>query len=152
MITFSALFLTNLIYSGYNTVSDNSRADVLDGLVSILVVAFFCFLGIYSRQLAFRLYTHTAVCNMLQFRLGVRGKLAIGLCCLLLATFMFIINLTTLNFMYSGGLGPHSHNSTNFSDPSIFDPTFDTIFNGPSINPCNIVILQIEDCQVQLLI
>ena len=44
------------------------------------------------------------------------------------------------------------HNKTgglyNYSDPSIYDPTFDTVFNGPSINPCKLVILQIEVCQV----
>ena len=43
------------------------------------------------------------------------------------------------------------HNKTgglyNHSDPSTYDPTFDTIFNGPSINPCKLVILQIEWCQ-----
>ena len=44
------------------------------------------------------------------------------------------------------------HNKTgglyNYSDPSIYDPTFDTVFNGPSINPCKLVILQTSVCQV----
>ena len=54
MFFFSALFLTNLTYSGYNTLTDNGRNDVLDGLVSIMVVSFFCFIGIYSQKLARR--------------------------------------------------------------------------------------------------
>ena len=88
---FSALFLTNLTYSGYNTLTDNGRNDVLDGLVSIMVVSFFCFIGIYSQKLArrcnkiiitnnysfglifcCRLYTHKMICKMMQFK--VREK------------------------------------------------------------------------------
>lgn len=168
------LFLTNLIYSGYNTVSDNSRNDVLDGLVSIMVVSFFCFIGIYSQKLAHRcssvhcyfhcsnimsvycrLYTHKMICSMMQYRLELRGKVFLVLILFLLGSFMFILNLSTVNFMYSLRLGKHQkdpRNATdilvNYSDPSIYDPTFDTIFNGPSVNPCKLVILQVEDCQV----
>jgi len=51
------LFLTNLTYSGYNTLTENGRNDVLDGLVSIMVVSFFCFIGIYSQKLARIIHT-----------------------------------------------------------------------------------------------
>jgi len=149
------LFLTNLTYSGYNTLTDNGRNDVLDGLVSIMVVSFFCFLGIYSQKLARRLYTHKMICKMMQFKVGLKGKMRILLGFTLLASFIFVLNLSTLNFMYSpsdrlGKLGRHNKTGGlyNHSDPSTYDPTFDTIFNGPSINPCKLVILQIEWCQV----
>jgi len=149
------LFLTNLTYSGYNTLTDNGRNDVLDGLVSIMVVSFFCFIGIYSQKLARRLYTHKMICKMMQFKVGLKGKVSILLGFILLASFIFVLNLSTLNFMYSpsdhlGKLGRHNKTGGlyNYSDPSIYDPTFDTVFNGPSINPCKLVILQIEVCQV----
>ena len=49
-----ALFTTNLIYSGYNILTVNARNDILDGIVSIMVVSFFYFLGVYSQNLGFR--------------------------------------------------------------------------------------------------
>ena len=128
-----------------------------------------------------------SICVCSSFKVGLKGKVSILLGFILLASFIFVLNLSTLNFMYSpsdhlGKLGRlietlpslerqysctihtiychHNtvitklgrHNKTgglyNYSDPSIYDPTFDTVFNGPSINPCKLVILQIEVCQV----
>ena len=57
VLTFSsaiALFTTNLIYSGYNILTVNARNDIMDGIVSIMVVSFFCFLGVYSHKLGYR--------------------------------------------------------------------------------------------------
>ena len=83
---------------------------------------------------------------MMQFEIGMQRKALVLLCCFLLTSFMVILNLSTFNFLYSPSL--ISGNTTNASDPSLYDPTFDTIFNGPSVNPCELVILRNECCQV----
>ena len=50
----SALFVTNGLISGYNVMSKHTKEDILDGTVSVMVMSFFCGLGVYSHRLAYR--------------------------------------------------------------------------------------------------
>lgn len=147
VLTFSsalALFTTNLIYSGYNILTVNARNDILDGIVSIMVVSFFCFLGVYSQNLGFRLYTHPKIAQMMGHPVKWKRKAYIGLSFLLLVAFMLILNVTTLNYTY----GTKNQVSVNVTDTDEDDPIFDSIFNGPTANPCQLVNLHLEICQV----
>ena len=54
MMIVSAMFLSNLVYSGYNVITIYGRNDILDGLVSIMVVTFFCAIGVFSHNLAYK--------------------------------------------------------------------------------------------------
>ena len=49
-----ALFSTNALISGYNVMSKHTKEDILDGTVSVMVMLFFCGLGVYSHRLAYR--------------------------------------------------------------------------------------------------
>jgi hypothetical protein len=49
-----ALFATNGLVSGYSVVSKHTKEDILDGLVRVMLNAFFCGLGVYSHRLAYR--------------------------------------------------------------------------------------------------
>jgi hypothetical protein len=145
ILTFSsalALFTTNLIYSGYNILTVNARNDILDGLVSIMVVSFFCFLGVYSQNLGYRLFTHPKIRQMMGYAVRWKRKAYIGLSFLLLVSFMLILNVTTLNYTY----GVRNKIHVNVSDTDEDDPIFDSIFNGPTANPCQIVNLHLVLC------
>ena len=153
-----ALFTTNLIYSGYNILTVNARNDILDGLVSIMVVSFFCFLGVYSQNLGYRLhqlnptslkhdkfsrlYTHPRIGKMMEYPVKWKRKAYIGLVFLLLVSYMSILNITTLNYPYG------SRNASVFNVSDEDDPIVDSVFNGPTANPCQIVSLHLEICQV----
>ena len=73
-----------------------------------------------------------------------KRKAYIGLSFLLLVAFMLILNVTTLNYTY----GTKNQVSVNISDTDEDDPIFDSIFNGPTANPCQLVNLHLEICQV----
>ena len=47
--------MTNGLISGYNVMSKHTKEDILDGTVSVMVMSFFCGLGVYSHRLAYRL-------------------------------------------------------------------------------------------------
>jgi len=114
-------------------------------MVSIMVMSFFCFLGVYSQILGFRLYTHPKISQMLKYPVKWKRKVFIGLSFALLVAFILILNLSTLNYIY----GKHPHDKTyNVSAPDNDDPLFDSIFNGPNTNPCQIVQLHTEICQI----
>ena len=49
-----ALFVTNGLISGYSVMSKHTKEDILDGTVSVMVMSFFCGLGVYSHRLAYR--------------------------------------------------------------------------------------------------
>merc|ERR1711915_92709 len=145
VLTFSsalALFLTNLIYSGYNILTVNARNDILDGIVSIMVMSFCCFLGVYSQNLGYRLFTHPKIMQMMDQPVKWKRKAFIGLSFLLLLCYMSILNITTLNYTYS----MHNLTRVNVSDDD--DPIVDSVFNGPTVNPCQVVNLHLEICQV----
>ena len=73
-----------------------------------------------------------------------KRKAYIGLSFLLLVGFMLILNVTTLNYTY----GTKNQVSVNVTDTDEDDPIFDSIFNGPTANPCQLVNLHLEICQV----
>ena len=74
-----------------------------------------------------------------------KRKAFIGLSFLLLLCYMSILNITTLNYTYS----MHNLTRVNVSDDD--DPIVDSVFNGPTVNPCQVVNLHLEICQVQSL-
>ena len=82
---------------------------------------------------------------MLEYPVKWKRKVFIGLSFALLVSYMLILNLSTLNYIYGKS---SNENVYNVSDPDDDDPIFDTIFNGPSANPCQIVNLHMEICQV----
>jgi len=62
--------------------SKHTKEDILDGTVSVMVMSFFCGLGVYSHRLAYRLIRYS--CNFFAWLLrseifGVRRNIYTGI-------------------------------------------------------------------------
>lgn len=53
----AGMIFTNAFYSGYDIMSDHSATDIVDGMVSVFVVAMYVALGVYAHRLAYRYRT-----------------------------------------------------------------------------------------------
>jgi len=62
----AALFCTILAYEIQAVISNNTKSDILDGTVSVMVFGYFCGLGVYSHRLGYRLFVHPKFLDMLR--------------------------------------------------------------------------------------
>jgi len=126
------IFLTNTWICGYNISSIHTKIDILDGTVSIMVMSFFCGLGVYSHRLAYRLFVHPKFLDMLRLHSKTIFKVNSALVIFfVLLSFVSVLNVSTVNYIYT-------YNSTENI----------TVENNTDINPCQVVDIAIEVCQV----
>ena len=87
---------------------------------------------------------------MLEFPVRWKRKAFICSSFFLLISYMLILNITTMNYIYerSDHVPVDNVNATAIDDDNDDDPLFDSMFNGPVVNPCQVVNLQLEICQV----
>jgi len=139
----AALFLTNACYSGYNVISKHTKSDILDGTVSVMVMSFFCGLGVYSHRLAYRLFVHPKFLDMLRLHSKSVMKLNSALVILMiLSSFVVVLNVSTVD------------NSFTFvENVTLVDPYPDPRppylpHNGSDLNPCQLVEIDVSICQI----
>jgi len=137
----TALFCTNAWYCLYAVMSRHTRSDILDGTVSIMVMTFFCGLGVYSHRLAYRLFVHPKFLDMLRLHSKSVMKInAAFLLFIILSSFVTVLNVATVNYSYS-----FQDNATLVTIPG---PQFAKISNATLLNPCQTVEIQVEICQI----
>jgi len=137
----TALFCTNAWYCLYAVMSRHTRSDILDGTVSIMVMTFFCGLGVYSHRLAYRLFVHPKFLDMLRLHSKSVMKInAAFLLFIILSSFVTVLNVATINYSYS-----FQDNATLVTIPG---PQFAKISNATLLNPCQTVEIQVEICQI----
>ncbi|XP_023337962.1 uncharacterized protein LOC111708736 [Eurytemora carolleeae] len=126
------LFVTNAWYSGYNIVSVRTKSDILDGTVSIIVMSYFCGLGVYAHRLAYRLFVHPKFLDMLRLHSKTIMKINSALVIFfILGSFVIVLNISTVNYSY-----PYIYNST------------EVVSNFSTLNPCQLVDVYVGVCQV----
>jgi len=137
----TALFCTNAWYCMYAVMSKHTRSDILDGTVSIMVMTFFCGLGVYSHRLAYRLFVHPKFLDMLRLHSKSVMKMnAAFLLFIILSSFVTVLNVATVNYSYG-----YNYNV------SLFDENRDSpapLSNATVLNPCQQVEIQVEICQI----
>jgi len=130
------LFVTNAWFSGYNILSVHTKNDVLDGTVSIMVMSFFCGLGVYSHRLAYRLFVHPKFLDMLRLHSKTVFKINSALVIfVVLLSFVVALNISTSNYTY-----PYNYNGTGAS--------YSEMVNLSWVNPCQLVDVTVQVCQV----
>jgi len=137
----AGLFVTNAWFSGYDIISVHTKSDILDGTVSIMVMSFFCGLGVYSHRLAYRLFIHPKFLNMLRLHSKTIFKVHSALVIfVILLCFVVVMNVSTIEYTYSY--------QTNNSDsrPDHINPF--EISNDTKFNPCQLVDVTVQVCQV----
>jgi hypothetical protein len=78
-----------------------TQTDILDGIVAVAMVSLFVSLGIYSQRLAHRLFEHPKFLEMMRLHSKTIMKLnAAFLVVLVLAAFVTVLNLSTVNYSY----------------------------------------------------
>ena len=96
-----ALFCTNLTYSISAVISNNTTIDILDGLVSIMLISYYCGLGVYSHRLGYRLFVHPKFLDMLRLHSKTIFKLpAAFLLFVILSMFVIVLNAATVSYIY----------------------------------------------------
>lgn len=139
----TAVFCTNAWYCLYAVMSRHTRSDILDGTVKIMVMTFFCGLGVYSHRLAYRLFVHPKFLDMLRLHSKSVMKLnAAFLLFIILGSFVIVLNVATADYSYS-----YKNNASLFNEGS--NPP-EPISNATTtyLNPCQIVDIQVEICQI----
>ena len=97
----AALFCTNLTYSISAVISNNTTIDILDGLVSIMLISYYCGLGVYSHRLGYRLFVHPKFTDLTRLHSKTVAKLnAAILVFVMMALFIVAVNLHHAHFMY----------------------------------------------------
>ena len=97
----AALFCTNLTYSISAVISNNTKNDIMDGLVSIMLISYYCGLGVYSHRLGYRLFVHPKFLDMLRLHSKTIFKLpAAFLLFVILSMFVIVLNAATVSYIY----------------------------------------------------
>ena len=52
------MFVTQVLFNGYDIASEMTKTDILDGFAVILMELLYIGLGIYAHRLAYRLFMH----------------------------------------------------------------------------------------------
>lgn len=135
----AVLFMTNALVSGYNVISRHTKVDILDGTVSVMVISFFCGLGVYSHRLAYRLFIHPKFLDMLRLHSKSVMKLNSALVIFfILSSFVIVLNLGTISNTYG-----YVINAT------LVDPRLSNMSsNGTHLNPCQLVEIDVAICQI----
>ena len=119
----AGMIFTNLFYSGYDITSIHSPTDILDGLISVIMVSLYCALGIYAHRLAYRLFVHPKFLENVRLHSKTIMKVNAALVVfLVLAGFVVVQNLIFANYLY--GYDDSVAPVTNGTEPS------------PRVNPC----------------
>jgi len=138
----TALFCTNAWYCLYAVMSNHTKKDILDGTVTIMVMTFFCGLGVYSHRLAYRLFVHPKFLDMLRLHSKSVMKLnAAFLLFIILSSFVIVLNVSTIDYSYG-----YNYNISVINDKP--EPTPAPLTNATDINPCQQVEIQVEICQI----
>jgi len=126
----AVLFCTNLAYQVSAVTSNFTKTDLLDGMVSVMVISYFCGLGVYSHRLGYRLFVHPKFLDMMRLHSKTVFKLnAAFLLFLILSMFVIILNVATVSSIY-----PDQENIT-------LNKTQD------DINPCQLAQMNVAICQ-----
>jgi len=137
----TGLFCTNAWWCLYSVMSKHTRNDILDGTVTIMVMTFFCGLGVYSHRLAYRLFVHPKFLDMLRLHSKSVMKMnAAFLLFIILCSFVTVLNVSTISYSY----GYNYNVSLLNEDPSPPTP----LSNATVLNPCQQVEIQVEICQI----
>ena len=124
--------LLNAYYNTYAIVSEHSKKDAFDALVSFLLTTFFCCLGVYARNLAYGLLVHPKVIDLLRLHSKKVFKLnSTSLLSFLLISFVLIFNFYGFSNTY-----PLNRNLSNKNVTS-------------RVNPCQVIDAPVEICQVK---
>jgi len=122
------MFLTRIWFSGYDILSHQTETDILDGIVSIIIVTLFVSLGVYSQRLAHKLFEHPKLLETMRLHSKTFAKINVALLAILiLAGFCAVLNMSTIEYAYS------------YSDSMV---------NKTDINPCQTVKVPLLICQV----
>jgi len=143
-----ALFSTNGWYCLYAVMSRHTRKDILDGVVSIMVMTFFCGLGVYSHRLAYRLFVHPKFLDMLRLHSKTVMKLnSAFLLFIILSSFVVVLNVATVDYSYS--FRPNATLGPNYDTGDGEPPAPAPVSNATAgVNPCQTVEIRVEICQV----
>ena len=60
------MFVTQVLFNGYDIASEMTKTDILDGFSVIIMELLFIGLGIYAHRLAFRLFMHPKFRDMMR--------------------------------------------------------------------------------------
>ena len=120
--------------------SEHTKSDILDAAVSVMLTSFYCGLGVYSQRLAYRLLIHPKILDMLRLHSKRVIKLnSAFLVFVLFSSFVTLFNISSINNTFKF--------NKNFSFPDLVTNNTKKLTN---INPCQIVGLQVQICQVRL--
>jgi len=129
----AALFCTNLAYQVSAVTSNFTKTDLLDGMVSVMVMSYFCGLGVYSHRLGYRLFVHPKFLDMMRLHSKTVFKLnAAFLLFLILSMFVIILNVASVSSIY-----PRQDNITDLTNTT----------NQDYINPCQLAQMNVAICQ-----
>mgnify|MGYP001164377276 CR=1 FL=1 len=79
----------------------------MDGIVSIMLISYYCGLGGYSHRLAYRLFIHPKFLDMLRLHSKTIFKLpAAFLLFLMLSAFVVVLNVATVSYIYDSKVCP----------------------------------------------
>ena len=123
---------TNGWYQGYDIASIHSPTDLIDGTVSIIMVALYCGVGVYAHRLAYRLFVHPKFLEKMRLHFKTIMKLNAALIVfLVLAGFVLVQNLSLVRFayFYQADLPPR-----NATEPA-------------GVSPCQNIDVPVEICQ-----
>merc|ERR1719232_2382016 len=97
----AAMWCTNLAYSISAVISNYTDSDILDGIVSIMLISYYCGLGVYSHRLGYRLFVHPKFLDMLRLHSKTIFKLpAAFLLFVILSMFVIVLNAATIQNIY----------------------------------------------------
>ena len=78
----------------------------MDGIVSIMLISYFCGLGVYSHRLGYRLFVHPKFLDMLRLHSKTIFKLPAALLLfVILSMFVIVLNASTVSYIYGSKVG-----------------------------------------------
>ena len=60
------MFVTQVLFNGYDIASEMTQTDILDGTALIIMITLFIGLGIYAHRLTYRLFVHPKFLDMMR--------------------------------------------------------------------------------------
>ena len=66
MFIILVMFVTQVLFIGYDIGSEMTKTDILDGTTVIIIELLFIGLGIYAHRLAYRLFVHPKFLDMMR--------------------------------------------------------------------------------------
>jgi len=141
------MFVTQVLFNGYDIASEMTKTDILDGFAVILMELLYIGLGIYAHRLAYRLFMHPKFREMMRLHAKTIFKLNAAIVVFIILTvFVIVVNINTVDFMYFEIQTTENQSKVGLSNKTIDYYTQQNY--SSTMNPCQIVNIPLTICHV----